>query len=826
MSTGWEFIKPETSKLRNQVKNPSLEASVNNWTASGGTFTRSTEQSYEGAYSGKFVAGATSQNVKSNGVNLSNSQSIALTLYTYRATSTPTGTVTIYDATNNAARATSTITATADWEIHQLTWTNSTGGLVSVEVRLNNTTADSASVIYFDAAMLTYTTYNVLWFDGDRPGCTWVGTRHESVSDMDAFAVSGGRVYDLEDNYDFRVISAPGAGNAPVITNFLPYAIAPGGSYQNSGIGVRDWAMAGWVVGDATYANWQTARKNLLQEFNPNRYGANGTPVLIRYTGGTDTRQIEAYFNGGLENPEPQYRLEKTAIRLVSTDPYWRSPNKRATVLNTQTSATMQLIIAKIDGLWSTLGPPHASGTYTNITAIAAAPDGKIYVGGDFVNFDNQASGDYLCYYDKVTDTWGTVAALNGAVLAIAINAAGIVFFGGSFTNAAGVAAADNIAQWDGTNVTAVGTPNTGAASITSVNALAFDGSGNLWVGGTYVNFADIAAADRVCYWNGSAYNAASTGLNGVCNALAYDATGNRMYIGGEFTAAGGVANTTKACYWNFATSAYVALGSGVTTVGAGSNNVYALAVDAVGGVYIGGTFDTINGVTCNRIGYWNGVTAVSLGSGIDGNSVTPVVLTIAVGPQGSVWIGGQFDEVNGQDITGDMMTVWNGSTFHVPGVDLPGTAFVNAIYFDTYSSTREIDVYIGSTATGTATFSNTTTITNSGTEKSSPWFWFKRSGGTTAKLVSITNVTTGKEIRLNYDFLNGEEIKVDLRPGKRRVRSSIPGRGTNTLNVGSDLSEFFMIPGSNEIACYIVTSGSPTITATENHDDLFLSFD
>ena len=54
-----------------------------------------------------------------------------------------------------------------------------------------------------------------------------------------------------------------------------------------------------------------------------------------------------------------------------------------------------------------------AAGTYTDIYAIAVAPDGKVYVGGNFVNFDNQANGDYLAYYDKVTDTWGVVSALN-----------------------------------------------------------------------------------------------------------------------------------------------------------------------------------------------------------------------------------------------------------------------------------------------------------------------------------------------------------------------------------------------------------------------------
>ena len=440
MLNDWELVKPETSKVRNQIKNPSGEASTNNWTASGGTFTRSTEQSYEGAYSFKFVAGAGSENVKSNGVNVANGQSVAASVMTYRANSTPQGTATIYDATNTAVRATSTITASGSWELHQLLWTNSTGGNVSAEIRITNSTADSASVIHFDAASMVYSTYSILWFDGDRDGCKWVGTRHESVSDMLPFSVSGGRVYTLESDYDFRVTSAPGAGNAPIVTNYLPYAIAPGGTYQNTGVGVRDWALSGWIKSD-TYANLLAARRTLQQELGANRFGE-GSPVLLRHVGGGVTRQIRAYFNGGLETPNLRFNVENAAPRFISTEPFFESPNRRATVLNTATTATMQLIIAKIDGLWDVLGPPNAAGTYTAINAIAVHPDGKVYVGGNFLNFDNQANGDYLAYYDKITDTWGVVSALNGSVLALAIDAAGILSLWGTFTNAGGVAAA------------------------------------------------------------------------------------------------------------------------------------------------------------------------------------------------------------------------------------------------------------------------------------------------------------------------------------------------------------------------------------------------
>lgn len=808
MCNNWKIVKALTAKTRNQVKNPSFEASANNWTASGGTFTRSSEQSYQGAYSGKFVAGASSVNVKSNGVNVTVGQSIALSMQTYRATSTPTGTVTLYDATNNTARATSTITASGSWELHELTWTNDTAGTVSVEARLNNTTADSASVIYLDAVMLTYTSYNILYFDGDTPGCRWVGTPHESVSDMPAFNVYGGRQYDLSDDYYFRVTNAPGAGNAPVITNYLPYAIAPGGSYQNTAVGVRDWALSGILVRDSR-ANWNAARKTLLQELNANRYGS-GDPVLLRYTGGGATRQIWAYYNGGLENEDPRAdKKEFIAPRFVSTDPFFQSPNLKATLLNTETSATMQLVIARIDGLWDVLGPPNASGSYTSINAIAVAPDGKVYVGGTFTNFDNQADGDYLAYYDKVTETWGTVSALNSAVLSIVVASNGDVYFGGTFTNAGGVAAADYIAKWDGSSVTAVGTPVAGTASITSVNAMVFDGQGRLWIGGNFQNFANVGSADYLAYWDGSSYYAASTGLNNSCLALAYDAVGDRIYLGGDFTDAGSVSDTTRVCYWTFA-DGYVAMSTGA------NSQITALAVDATGGVYVGGAATTMGGITVNGIGYWNGVTFEALGTGV---ATLTQVLTIAINESGEVWLGGAFTEANEVTLI-DRMAVWNGSIYYSPPVDLPGSADINTIVFD------GDDIYIGSAANGTATYNQQTTVTNNGTEPSNPVFKFKRTGGTSASLVWIENVTTQKKFIANYSFLNGEEIVIDLRPGRKRFTSNIKNRGGSTINIASDTSDFYLIPGENILTCRIVTAGSPTIAGQVSFDELFMSFD
>lgn len=808
MSTGWKIVKPETSKVRNYITNPSFETGVTGWTkaGTGGGFTQSSTYSWMGAYSGALAAGSTAVTADSNTVTVPNGGSIAITAYTYRASSTPAGSIVIRDTTNTADRATSTISSTAEWQEHNLTWTNSTGSGAACTIRLNNTTADSASIIYLDANLATLTTYNLIYGDGDTPGWKWVGTPHSSVSDMSAFNTNGGRVYDLEDDYGFRVTSAPGAGNPQINTNYLPYAIAPGASYQSTTIGVRDWSLVGWLKG-SSYSDWQSKRQTLLNLFDAHRYGA-GDPVTIRYTGGGSVRQIKAYYNGGLENPDVMHKNERIAPRFISTDPFFYSPNTQATILNTPTTATMQLIIAKIDGLWDVLGPPNAAGSYTNILAIAVHPNGKVIVGGTFLNFDNQASGDYLAYYDKTTDTWGVITALNAAVYSIVIDAAGIVYFGGAFTNAAGVADADYIAQWDGSSVTALGVPNTGAAAITNVAAMAIGTGGFLYITGAFSNWANVAAADNIVYWSGSAYNAMGTGLNGTGLALAYDATNGYVLIGGVFTAAGGVSNTVRIAWWNGTT--YEALGSGI-----GTGQVNALALDATGGAYVGGSFTDFDGVDCNGIAYWNGTTAQAMGSGVE--TLTNVI-ALAIDRQGRAWMGGNFTVANGISLV-DRMAIWDGSNYSQPDVDLPGSADVNAIAID------GDDVYIGSGATGTVTYSNPTTVTISG-RAVNPYFKIKRSGGTSAKLIKIENVTTNKTANFNYSLQDGEEVTIDLRPGKQRFTSTIKAGGNSTVNSGDAVSSFYLIPGSNVLAVYMANVGSPTISARVYYDRLFTSFD
>ncbi len=81
-------------------------------------------------------------------------------------------------------------------------------------------------------------------------------------------------------------------------------------------------------------------------------------------------------------------------------------------------------------------------------------------------------------------------------------------------------------------------------------------------------------------------------------------------------------------------------------------------------------------------------------------------------------------------------------------------------------------------------------------------------------KFIKITNITTGKELVLNYDICKGEVVEINLE--KREITGSVGGNLLNRLG-NCYLSEFFLAPGENVITVENHTSGLGNI---------FLKFD
>jgi hypothetical protein len=283
------------------------------------------------------------------------------------------------------------------------------------------------------------------------------------------------------------------------------------------------------------------------------------------------------------------------------------------------------------DANWISMGV--LPGTDGDVYASTVDGSGNLYIGGVFTTAGGSTANDIAQWNGS---SWSALGSgMNNTVYALTMSG-GTLYAGGDFTTAGG-AAANDIAQWNGSSWSALGS---GMSNV--VYALAVSG-GTLYAGGDFATAGGTPAND-IAQWNGSSWSAVGLGMNGFVDALA--ASGSTLYAGGGFTTAGGSAANDIA-QWNG--SSWSALGSGM------NNDVYALAVSG-GTLSAGGNFTTAGGVAVNDIAQWNGSSWSPLGSGVNN-----VVYALAVSG-GTLYAAGDFTTAGG--MAANNIAQWNGSSW------------------------------------------------------------------------------------------------------------------------------------------------------------------
>ena len=225
------------------------------------------------------------------------------------------------------------------------------------------------------------------------------------------------------------------------------------------------------------------------------------------------------------------------------------------------------------------------------------------------------------------------------------------------------------LAAGDGHWDTIFGRPGVNSA----VNALAVDGTGNLYVGGNFTT-AGYAIANYIAMWDGSVWSQVGGGLNALVSSLVFGPDGY-LYVAGNFQNAGGDPNADRIAVWNG--TAWLPLGTGF------ANQVYAVAFDSSGNLYAAGAF-TNGGL--NRIAMWDGSTWTALGSGFSNGTV----LSLAVDGNDDLYAGGSFTDAVGNM---DYIAKWDGLAWSALGTGLSGQ--VNAL-----AISGSTDVYVGGSFT------------------------------------------------------------------------------------------------------------------------------
>ena len=269
----------------------------------------------------------------------------------------------------------------------------------------------------------------------------------------------------------------------------------------------------------------------------------------------------------------------------------------------------------------------------------------------------------------------GGVPGANGPIYASVVDGSGNLYIAGNFT-LAGDVLVTNIAKWDGTNWSALGSGigGRGPAASARVNALAAAGN-DLYAGGYFTN-AGGNAANYIAKWNGSSWSALGQGMNANVSVLTL--SGNNLYAGGYFTNAGGIA-ANRIAKWDGV--AWSPLGSGVS---GGYPSVDALAVSG-SEVYAAGGFTMAGGIPVNHIAKWNGSSWSALGVGLG-----DYVWALALAADG-LYAGGRFTTASGTNA--NYIAKWDGTSWsaldsgmddEVYAIMLSGSDLYAAGYFST----------------------------------------------------------------------------------------------------------------------------------------------
>lgn len=804
----WRIIKPDGTT--NFTLNPSAETTGNFTAVGGGTATRVTTDSFFGLQSYRVQTNNNNEGIRLTFSTLGN-ETHFVTLRV--AGKLPPSWDWSLDDTNYRAPVLIE-SIDADWDLYGLPFPASqASGSTTLYIRQNGV---GDGDFFIDGIQVEEKNYWTTYCDGTQQGCAWNGTAHTVSSTRSAQSRAGGRVLDLWTDFGFFVEEVVGVGAAPETVDTRSYAILPGGELSGSKTESRNFTLIGRFIADSEQ-DLHAKRQELIEELGINTY-PESQAIRIRFSGAEVQKQISAHYTGGLEAQlkvsygpwqvegqeswrKLQHWTERVAIQFLAPDPMWFEIGESSEVLDVYDKMFMRRIASRrrSTGQWDDLNNTTDPTTASEIDTIAIGPDGLIYIGGTFTGWNGVAGRDYIAVYDPVADSWASVGGasdFNNSIIKLIFGADGTLYAGGGFTNVAADADADYVAQWDGSNWTAVGQPQQGAAAITVVNDMAFDSVANLVIVGGFTDWANIANADYIVQWDGSSYSAIGSGGTGSVQAVAINQLDN-IYIGGDFNNWAADANADKLAFWDGSTWAAVA-----DTALNGIVSDLIFTNDDV--LYIGGNFTDAAGIdNADRIVSYNGTSFSALGTGVNSNVFKFSIIN------NTLYVVGAFTEAGGISLT-NRAARWNGASWAHLDIDFPESA--NPIIGLATGNqdpvvSANFDIYVGANIDGVATIAGLTVVENEGAQPAFPEFVFLRTDGrqaSTGTIATIRNETTGKELLFDYGLIPGEQLIINLEPTAKSIISSFFGPRLAAILANSDFGIWSLQPDNNDVTVFV----------------------
>jgi len=338
---------------------------------------------------------------------------------------------------------------------------------------------------------------------------------------------------------------------------------------------------------------------------------------------------------------------------------------------------------------------------FSGVVTSLAQMNNTVYVGGEFTAVDGDINYAYLAGILTVDGSldlsWNP--SVTGVVTALATEEDGdILFAGGRFSTVE-----DDSRLYIGGDFTYIG-PSTGSGVVVSttgdvqsdwpeidgdIYTAISDGADGWYIGGSFSrvgaaprnNIAHIDSTKTVtANWNPNA--------NGPVRALAL--SGATLYVGGEFTGIDTVLAGSRNRLAALDTTAAVA-GSYDTGWNPNANGtVYALAVNSLGDLYVGGEFTAFTAGTRDYLAKFNSA-GVLQGWNPDADNT---VRALAINTFNHLYVGGDFTSFTAGTIDRNYLARFNADVLQAWDPDVDGV--VHVLEMDLISVPNRNDLYVG----------------------------------------------------------------------------------------------------------------------------------
>jgi len=435
---------------------------------------------------------------------------------------------------------------------------------------------------------------------------------------------------------------------AALTTTLVPAGVAHAGTNVWTTHGPADGARAGSTA--HAPSNGTVPLAQLLNSDGSLRAGAAGASI-----DGSGYRMLTAANGAPRFVPESSYAALSVPSTAVDPDAGWDSRFWRSGVEYTvyaiafvgtdmyvggdipTINDTVVNGIAKWDGTsWSALGSGlnDAHNGFNQATVSTLASIGTdLYVVGEFIKAGG-VSVSNIAKWDG--SNWSALGSgLDGTAFGSAVIGTNL-YVTGRFGKAGGITTGP-IAKWDGSAWSALGA---GVADPTHnsviAHPLAVVGT-DLYVGGSFT-MAGGNPANFIAKWDGSSWSALGSGLPDAPNALAV--MGTNLYATGRFR---------SIAKWD---------GSSWSTFSSFDGDPNTLAVNGTD-LYVGGAFSNVDGITVNHAAKWDGSGWSPLGSGVNPGDYSTVNVLVVSGS--NVYAGG-YGDFNTASGVAHTLARWDGA--------------------------------------------------------------------------------------------------------------------------------------------------------------------